>query len=66
MYSVNRRGLRAQPWGSPVLSTNVVEVWLPICTPWGLLVRESSIQFEIVVLKPKLSNQLHGCDYVER
>ncbi len=42
-YSVNRRGLSTQPWGAPVLSTNIEEVWLPVWTVCGLFVRKSIV-----------------------
>ncbi len=32
VYNVKRRGLSSQPWGTPVLSTKMEEVWLPIQT----------------------------------
>ena len=51
---VNRRGLSTQPWGAPVLSTNIEEVSLPIWTVWGLLLRKSNIQLQSVVLKPRV------------
>ncbi len=35
VYSLNRRGLSTQPWGAPLLSTWIEEVWLPIWTIWG-------------------------------
>lgn len=36
-YSINRRGLSRQPWGAPVFSTRVKEVWLlvQIICLWG-------------------------------
>ena len=37
MQISNKRGLGTQPWGAPVLSTNIEEVWLPIRTLWGCL-----------------------------
>lgn len=40
VYSVNRRGLSSQPWGAPVLSANVEEVWLSVRSLWALLVRK--------------------------
>lgn len=45
-YSVNRRGMSAQPGGAPLLITNIQEVWLTIWALWGLLV---SIQLQTVV-----------------
>ncbi len=52
VYSVNRWGLSTQPWGAPVFSTWVEEVWPPVQTVWGLSVRKSSTQS--VVLKPRV------------
>ena len=49
-----RRGLSTQPWGAPVLRVSEEEVWLPILTTWGLLVRKSRIQLHRGVLRPRL------------
>src|SRR4029434_1504677 len=45
VYREYRRGLSTQPWGPPVLRVSEEEVWLPILTSWGLLVRKSRIQY---------------------
>ena len=47
-----QQGVSTQPWGAPVLNTNIEEVWLSIWTLWGLFVRQSTIQS--VVLKPRV------------
>ena len=54
-----QEGLNTKPWGAPLLSINIEEVWLPVWTLWGLLVRNSNIQLQIVVLQLWFSNQCH-------
>src|SRR4029434_6274585 len=54
VYREYRRGLSTQPWGAPVLGVSEMEVWLPILTTWGLLVRKSRIQLHRGVLRPRL------------
>lgn len=45
--------LSTQPWGTPVMSTNLEEMWLPIQIVKGLFVRESKIQLQGVLVKPR-------------
>ena len=35
VVSVNGGGLSTQPWGAPILTTNIEQVWLPIQTVWS-------------------------------
>lgn len=56
---MNRWGVNTQPWGPPVLSTNVEKVTLPIQTPC-LFVRKSNIRLHRVHQNVTFSNQLHG------
>lgn len=46
-----QKGLSTRSWRPPVLSTNVEDVWLPIWTVRGLLLRKSSIQLECYVFQ---------------
>jgi len=44
VYKEYSKGLRTQSWGDPVFRVRGLEMFLPILTTWGVVVRKSRIQ----------------------
>jgi len=51
---LNSRGLSTQPWGVPVLTILVPDVWVPTLTVWGLSVRKSWTQLQREGASPRM------------
>ena len=59
--SVCRRGLSTQPWGTPVLTVLVLDVRLLTLTDWGLSVKSSAPNYNLVSLMLRsFSESLRG------
>ena len=63
VFSVNMRGLSTQPWGAPLLSTNIEEVWSElsgVCSLGGQI-----FSCRVLHSSPEFFNQLNGWDCVK-
>jgi len=53
-------GLSTHPGGLPVLTVQILDVWCPILTDWGLSDRKLSNQLKSKGLRPKVMSFSHS------